>query len=556
MTDINTPLLVMENVSIDFKIASGSFSAVRNFNLVLQKGKTLAIVGESGSGKSTVAASINGLLAENGRVTSGRIIFDGRDITHLAEAEMRAIRGAKIGRVPQDPMTSLNPLQRVGTQICEALEVHGNTQGTPANVAVELLTTVGIPEPVRRFKQYPHELSGGMRQRVLIAIALACRPQLLIADEPSSALDVTVQKVILDELDRMIRQLGTALILVTHDLVLAAERADDILVMYRGNVVENGAAADVLRDPKHEYTKRLLDAAPTLTSRKMIPSLAVSTEPQDRTPIPRPLVEMIDVRKTYSGRRSLFRASEPFVAVEGSSLTIERGQTVAIVGESGSGKSTTAGLLLKIEDPTSGEIIFDGQNVNRLTGRDLLAFRKRVQPVFQNPYSSLDMRYTVRQSIEEPLLIHRIGTAAERKRRVDQLLDQVALPASIAQQRPNEISGGQSQRVAIARALALSPELMVLDEAVSALDVLVQAQILELLCQLQAELGLSYLFISHDLAVVRMISHKVYVMREGVIVETGTPERLFENPESDCTRELIASIPSVSSRHAPMSSSP
>lgn len=550
MNEGTAPLLAMENVCIEFETPAGTFSAVRDFNLTLHRGRKLAIVGESGSGKSTVAASINGLLAENGRVASGRILFDNRDISSLGEAELRELRGAQIGRVPQDPMTNLNPLKRIGDQLCEALEVHGRMRGKAArDAALELMAMIGLRDPERCFRQYPHEMSGGMRQRVLIAIGLACGPQLLIADEPTSALDVTVQKIILDELDRMTGKLGTALILVTHDLLMAAERADEILVMYRGDVVESGPAAEILRRPGHEYTKRLLEAAPTLRSAKLAPGLPARTGGNSETARGRDLVEFINVRKVYSGHRKWLGKGKPFVAVKNSSFTIPRGQTVAVVGESGSGKSTTARLLLKLEEPTSGDIIFDGAQINHLSTGQLKDFRKRVQPVFQNPYGSLDMRYTVRESVEEPLLLHGYGDAVDRRTRVDELLEQVALPLSVAEKRPDEISGGQSQRVAIARALALSPELVVLDEAVSALDVLVQAQILELLCQLQVDLGLSYLFISHDLAVVRMISHQVHVMQAGEIVESGTPDEIFDSPKSPYTRQLIASIPGGTWQH-------
>lgn len=543
MTD-QTPLLDMRNLSIEFATARGPVVAVRNLSLSVHEGRKLTIVGESGSGKSTLAACINGLLAGNGRVSEGEVLFEGLNIANMSEADMRRIRGAKIGFVPQDPMTSLNPLQRVGTQIAEAFEVHGLARGALARArAVELLDMVGIPDPTRRARQYPHELSGGMRQRVLIAMGLACRPRLLIADEPTSALDVTVQRTILDELQNLTDQLGTALILITHDLALAAERADEVAVMYRGDLVEQGTAAAVLRDPQHEYTRRLLAAAPTLASRPLI--LPVPARPADdrRDERPRPLAEFVGVRKTYPVRRSVFGTAEDFVAVAGSTFAIQRGQTVAVVGESGSGKSTTAKMLLKIEEPTLGDIVFDGGAITHLRGADLLAFRRRVQPVFQNPYGSLDARFTVRQSIEEPLLLHGVGTASERRQRIDELLDQVALPLELAERRPREISGGQSQRVAIARALALKPDLIVLDEAVSALDVLVQAQILQLLARLQMELGLSYLFISHNLAVVRMISHEVHVMKEGVIVESGTPAQIFRAPQQDYTRQLIASIP-------------
>ncbi len=524
------PLLVLRDVSIEFETSRGPVTAVRNFNLSLPAGRKVAIVGESGSGKSTIAAAINGLLAENGRVSSGEILFDGQDVTRLDQKGLRALRGKSIGLVPQDPMTNLNPLQRVGTQIAEALEVHGEASPAEARAqAVNLLDMVGIADPARRARQYPHELSGGMRQRVLIAMGLACKPRLLIADEPTSALDVTVQRVILEELDALTQRLGTALILITHDLALAAERADDIVVMFRGDVVETGPAAEVLANPQHEYTQRLLAAVPTMDSKPLIPP--VPAEPRNSSEPRRPLVELVGVQKVYAGRQGLFSKGSDFTAVKNSTFAIQRGQTVAVVGESGSGKSTTAKMLLKIEEPTSGDIVFDGGAITHLRGKDLFAFRRRVQPVFQNPFGSLDARYTVRQSIEEPMILHGLGTAKERRARVNELLEQVALPQELAERRPAEISGGQSQRVGIARALALKPDLVVLDEAVSALDVLVQAQILALLARLQLELGLTYLFISHNLAVVRMIAHEVHVMRAGEIVESGTPDAIFSRPQ-------------------------
>ena len=534
----------MRDVSIEFETDAGPVVAVRNFNLTVEAGRKVAIVGESGSGKSTVAASINGLLAGNGRVAAGQILFEGEDIAHLDQKRLRALRGARVGLVPQDPMSNLNPLQRVGTQIAEALEVHGERSRRAAFArAVELLAMVGIPEPERRARQYPHQLSGGMRQRVLIAIGLACRPKLLIADEPTSALDVTVQRIILDELQSLTDRLGTALLLITHDLALAAERADEVVVMYRGELVEKGPAAEVLRAPRHDYTSRLIEAVPTFDSRPLV-------APADTVPRAAALAEFAAVRKVYAIPRGLFRRPAEFVAVAGSSFTIPRGQTVAVVGESGSGKSTTARMLLKIEEPSGGDIVFDGRAISGLSGGELFAFRRRVQPVFQNPFGSLDARFTVRQSIEEPLILHGIGTMAERQARVDELLDQVALPRDIAGRKPAEISGGQSQRVAIARALALSPDLVVLDEAVSALDVIVQAQILELLARLQRELGLSYLFITHNLAVVRLIAHHVHVMKAGEIVESGVPDLLFREPRHPYTRELIAAVPRPAAEQA------
>ncbi|MFJ2534415.1 ABC transporter ATP-binding protein [Microbacterium maritypicum] len=534
------PVLSISGLAVAFRTGSELVTAISDVNIDIAAGETVAIVGESGSGKSTTAAAVNRLLPENGVITAGSIRFDGRELTDLPENAMISLRGAGIGLVPQDPMSNLNPLMRVGEQIGEALEVHGHTHGdaTKARV-VELLEMVGIADAAQRAHQYPHEFSGGMRQRVLIAMGLACKPRLLIADEPTSALDVTVQRRILDQLDTLTNELGTAVFLITHDLALAAERADRIVVMFRGRVVEEGTSAQVLGAPQHEYTKQLLAAAPSLASRR-------DALPQREAATGTPFVEIRDLRKEFALRAPKAGEPQTFTAVDGVSFEIRRGTTVSIVGESGSGKSTTANMVLGLEDATSGSILFDGLDLTTLRRKELFALRRRVQPVFQNPYASLDPRYTVEQSIAEPLRVHRIGTTASRHARVLELLEQVALPAAMAERLPHELSGGQRQRVAIARALALEPELVVLDEAVSALDVLVQAQILDLLADLQKRLGLSYLFISHDLAVVRMISDEVHVMQRGVVVESGTPERIFDAPQHPYTRELLAAIPGAS----------
>ncbi|MPT15677.1 MAG: ABC transporter ATP-binding protein [Microbacterium sp.] len=535
------PVLSIDGLAVAFRTGSELVTAISDISIDIAAGETVAVVGESGSGKSTTAAAVNRLLPENGVITAGSIRFDGRELTDLPENAMVSLRGAGIGLVPQDPMSNLNPLLRVGEQIGEALEVHGYTSGdaTKARV-VELLEMVGIPDAARRATQYPHEFSGGMRQRVLIAMGLACKPRLLIADEPTSALDVTVQRRILDQLDQLTDELGTAVFLITHDLALAAERADRIVVMFRGHVVEEGTSAEVLGNPQHEYTRQLLAAAPSLASRRdALPAREVAADAV-------PFVEIRDLRKEFPLRNAKAGEPQTFTAVDGVSFSIRRGTTVSIVGESGSGKSTTANMVLGLEDATSGSILFDGTDLTTLRRTELFALRRRVQPVFQNPYASLDPRYTVEQSIAEPLRVHRIGTAASRHARVLELLDQVALPAAMAERLPHELSGGQRQRVAIARALALEPELVVLDEAVSALDVLVQAQILDLLADLQKRLGLSYLFISHDLAVVRMISDEVHVMQRGVVVESGTPESIFDTPQHPYTRELLAAIPGAS----------
>jgi len=532
------PVLSITGLSVAFRSGSALVTAVNDVSIDVAAGETVAIVGESGSGKSTTAAAVNRLLPENGVITAGRIRFDGRELTELTENAMVTLRGAGIGLVPQDPMSNLNPLMRVGDQIAEALEVHGYTsgEGTRERV-VELLEMVGIPDAASRTSQYPHEFSGGMRQRVLIAMGLACKPRLLIADEPTSALDVTVQRRILDQLDQLTDELGTAVFLITHDLALAAERADRIVVMFRGRIVESGTSEKVLGDPQHDYTKQLLAAAPSLASHRE-PVAARDAATNDA-----PFVEVRELRKEFALRSPKPGEPETFTAVDGVSFTIPRGRTVSIVGESGSGKSTTANMVLGLEDHTNGSILFDGVDLTGLRRKELFALRRRVQPVFQNPYASLDPRYTVEESIAEPLRVHRIGTKKSRHERVLELLEQVALPAAMAERLPHELSGGQRQRVAIARALALEPELVVLDEAVSALDVLVQAQILDLLADLQRRLGLSYLFISHDLAVVRMISDEVHVMQRGVIVESGTPEQIFDAPQHPYTQELLAAIP-------------
>jgi peptide/nickel transport system ATP-binding protein len=533
---VSTPLLSVRDLHVTFATPTGEFEAVKGVSFDVAAGETVAIVGESGSGKSTLASSINRLLAENGRVSGGTISFAGDELTRLSEKEMRALRGAGIGLVPQDPMSNLNPVHTIGAQIAEALQVHGRagTDGGRART-LELLAMVGIPDPEQRFHQYPHEFSGGMRQRVLIAIGLACEPRLLIADEPTSALDVTVQRRILDRLGELTAGSGTAVVLITHDLALAAERADRVLVMLRGELVEEGPAREILERPQHEYTRRLVAAVPSLVTT----ALVVADAPAAAQPEALALME--GVGRSYR-LRGAARHSE-FWAARDVSFSIPRGRTVAIVGESGSGKSTTAKMLLGLETITEGRILLAGQDLTSLNRRELFAMRRRVQPVFQNPFASLDPRYTVAESVMEPLRVHRVGERRTRRSRAVDLLDQVALPVVLADRFPHELSGGQRQRVAIARALALEPELVVLDEAVSALDVLVQAQILELLVQLQRDLGLSYLFISHDLAVVNMIAHHVHVMQGGRVIESGTPAQIFETPREPYTQELLAAIP-------------
>ncbi len=537
------PLLSVRDLAVDFATIDGPVRAVDGVDLDIAAGETVAIVGESGSGKSTTAMAIIGLLASGGSVARGSILLDGEDLTGFSEARMREVRGRQIGLVPQDPMSNLNPVAKIGTQVAETLLAHGlATRADVGQKVVETLEAAGLPDAAARAKQYPHEFSGGMRQRALIAIGMACNPRLLIADEPTSALDVTVQQTILDQIQRMTTELGTAVLLITHDLGLAAERASRVVVMHRGRVVEQGPARQILEAPQHPYTKSLVAAAPSVAAVRLRPEEFAGTRLGVAGEAPRPtenIVEIENLTKVYPRRGK----GEDFRAVDDVSLQIPRGETVAIVGESGSGKTTTARMLLKIVEPTSGSIRFEGQDVATLKGAALRDFRQKVQPIFQDPYSSLNPMFTIERLIEEPLSFYKRGSAKERSARVRQLLDDVALPQSMLRRYPSELSGGQRQRVAIARALALSPDLIVCDEPVSALDVLVQDQVLTLLRDLQREYGLSYLFISHDLAVVRLISDYVCVMKDGRLVEAASSEEIFTNPRDPYTRRLLASIP-------------
>ncbi|MFC7431201.1 MULTISPECIES: ABC transporter ATP-binding protein [unclassified Agrococcus] len=536
-TDEHVPLLRVRDLQVTFRTMAGTVDAVQHVSFDVERGETVAIVGESGSGKSTTAMAIIRLLAANATIAGGSIQLDGRELVGLSESKMRGLRGNEIGMVPQDPMSNLNPVSKIGTQVAETLLAHRKaTRRDVGGKVVEALSAAGLPDGERRAGQYPHEFSGGMRQRALIAIGLACAPRLLIADEPTSALDVTVQRTILDQIGALTQELGTSVLLITHDLGLAAERASKVVVMHRGRVVEAGPAAQILQDPQHEYTKALVAAAPSVAAAR-----AQVIEHGQEADAPRAadnIVEVEGLTKVYP-----VRGGDDFTAAKDVSFVIPRGQTVAIVGESGSGKTTTARMLLKAVEPTSGSMRFDGQEIADLKGDELRSFRQRVQPVFQDPYSSLNPSFTIGRIVGEPLDAYRRGSRAERRARVAELMDQVALPQSMLRRYPGELSGGQRQRVAIARALALKPDLVVCDEPVSALDVLVQSQILHLLGELQRELGLSYLFISHDLAVVRLISDHVAVMQRGEIVEQAPSEELFQNPRHPYTRQLLASIP-------------
>ena len=643
------PLLEVKDLAIDFTTDTGKpVHAVRDANFTVYPGQWVAIVGESGSGKSTSAMAVLGLLPGTGHVVNGSIKLDGEEIAGAKQSEFDKLRGTRMGLVPQDPMSNLNPVWRIGTQVKEALkannmdvdhekrsalakalagdevEVKGNDDETflgakelpelmteakkalteagvsgeafdkavarftnewvpgsetrwrvaddliKAGVADDqawylakkyvigstmddriagLLSEAGLPDAATRARQFPHEFSGGMRQRALIAIGLACRPDLLIADEPTSALDVTVQKRILDHLHMLTDSLGTAVLFITHDLGLAAERAQHIVVMYKGQVVESGPSLEVLQHPQHPYTKRLVAAAPSLASQRIISAkergenadalLDHHIAGESTLEKSEHIITVDHLTKEFK----LPRKKEMFKAVDDVSFSVKRGTTLAIVGESGSGKSTVANMVLHLLKPTSGKVFYEGRDTSTFKAKDLLGFRRHVQPVFQNPYGSLDPMYSIFRSIEEPLRIHKIGDSKLRANRVKELLDMVEMPASVMGRYPNELSGGQRQRIAIARAMALDPDVIVCDEAVSALDVLVQDQVLRLLNDLQAEKGLSYLFITHDLAVVRQIADEVVVMQHGKLVEHATTDEVFDHPQKQYTRDLLDAIP-------------
>lgn len=564
MTDKNAavePLLEIRGLKVDFATQNGDITAVDGVDLTLMPGQTLAIVGESGSGKSTTAHAIINLLPGTGKISAGSVKFNGQELTEYSEHELEKVRGRQIGFVPQDPMSNLNPVWSVGFQVEETIRANGVASGKKEvrAKAIEVLKQAGLADAEKRLKQFPHQFSGGMRQRVLIGIGLSANPQLLIADEPTSALDVTVQRTILDHLEELTKEKNTAVILITHDLGLAAERAEQLVVMYRGKIVESGPSREILENPLHPYTQRLVAAAPSLASRRLSAvkhvssvaefDLAAVAAQRAATATPaETVIEVSNLCKDYTIRGGGGLKKSSFSAVKNVSFSIAKGTTMALVGESGSGKSTVAKMLLGLEKPTSGDITIDGQRVAELSNKALFDLRRRMQPVFQDPFGSLDPLRNIFNTIAEPLVTHKVGTRADRHARVMELLDQVSLPRSIATRYPNELSGGQRQRVAIARALALKPDIVILDEAVSALDVLVQAQILALLHELQQELGLTYLFITHDLAVVRVIADNVCVMSNGEIVEAASTQDVFDNPREEYTKRLLEAIPGANIR--------
>jgi peptide/nickel transport system ATP-binding protein len=517
--------------------------------------KTVALVGESGSGKSVTAMSILNLLPDNAE-RMGAISFEGRDMLAASLPELQKLRGREIACVFQDPMTSLNPVFTVGQQICEPLIKHlGMNKREAWKRAEALLIEVGLPEPQRRLKAHPHELSGGQQQRVMIAMALACEPKLLIADEPTTALDVTIQRQIMELMQRLKDKHRMSVLFISHDLGVVGEIADHVVVMRQGTVREQGPVAGIFADPQDSYTKALLACRPTLERRGARLTViddhisgkgsAVVAKPKDpNAPV---IIEATALTKSFWMRSGVFGRVE-FRAVKGASFQLRRGHTLGVVGESGSGKTTMGLTLLRLHEPsggpTSGSVMFDGRDLLKLSKHEMLPVRRRIQVVFQNPYASLNPRFTIGQTLIEPMAIHGIGKDnAEREARASALLAKVGLDDSALHKYPHEFSGGQRQRVAIARCLTLNPEVLVLDEAVSALDVSVQAQVLNLLKDLQDELGLSYVFISHDLAVVRFMADEVLVMKDGEVVEQADVEQILDRPQQEYTKRLMGAIP-------------
>jgi microcin C transport system ATP-binding protein len=525
----DTPLLEVSDLAVSFGHGPGEVRAVKGIGFTLSRGETLALVGESGSGKSVTALSILQLLPyPRAHHPAGSIKLGGAELVGAPEAALRAVRGDRVAMVFQEPMTSLNPLHSIEQQVGEVLEIHRGMGAAQRRArVVELLTLVGLPSPEKRLNALPHELSGGQRQRVMIAMALACEPDILIADEPTTALDVTIQAQILALLKDLQARLGMALLFITHDLGIVRRMADRVCVMNQGQIVESGPVARIFDQPAHDYTKRLLAAEP-------------KGRPQRGGTLPDPILEAQDIKVHFPIRAGLFRRTVDHVrAVDGISLTLRAGRTVGVVGESGSGKTTLGLALLRLLD-AQGSIRFLGADLQRLSGSALRAARRDMQMVFQDPYGSLSPRLSVGQIVGEGLEVHAIGTPAERKDMIAHSLCEVGLDPAVADRYPHEFSGGQRQRIAIARALVLKPKFMVLDEPTSALDVSVQAQIVDLLRDLQARHSIAYLFISHDLRVVRALADDVMVMKDGKVVESGASETIFERPATDYTKALMA----------------
>jgi peptide/nickel transport system ATP-binding protein/glutathione transport system ATP-binding protein len=555
---LDQPIAQIKGLRVEFQTKDGPVVGVENVSFDVNPGETVCIVGESGSGKSVSSLSLMRLVEfGGGDIAGGELLFNRRDgeVTNLADTEqelMKQIRGNEIGMIFQEPMTALNPVFTVGRQLTEGLRVHKNLNKADAEArAVELLRQVRIPEPERRMEQYPHELSGGMRQRVVIAMAMACEPRLLIADEPTTALDVTIQAEILALMDRLKRETGTAVMFITHDMAVVAQMADRVVVMFRGNKVEEGPVAEIFENPQHDYTRALLAAVPKLGEMRgkayPEPMKLLGVEQGELHPIPgttEPLLKVKGLTTRFPVKGGFFRRTISNVhAVEDVSFTLNKGQTLSLVGESGCGKSSAGRSILRLVEPMAGEIDLDGVDIMKLDQAGLRKARLDMQMIFQDPFASLNPKMKLEDQVAEPMRNYNTASGSEMMDRVANLFDRVELPRSFMRRYPHEMSGGQRQRIAIARALALNPKLIIADEAVSALDVSVQAQVLNLMMELQSELGLSFLFISHDMAVVERVSHHVGVMYLGRIVEMGPRASVFENPQHPYTQALMKAVP-------------
>lgn len=560
-------LITVENLSVEFRTDDGIINAVKNISFNIPKGKTVGLVGESGSGKSVSSLAIMRLIPNPpGKITSGNIMFEGKNLLSLSEPEMRKVRGNRISMIFQEPMTSLNPVFTVGDQICETLMLHQKLDKKASmEKAEDLLTQVGIPNPKERIKSYPHEMSGGQRQRVMIAMAIACEPELLIADEPTTALDVTIQKQILDLLFDLQKKYKMSILFITHDLGVIADIADEVVVMYKGNIVEKGPTEDIFSKPQHPYTKGLLACRPSLERNPLrLPMVsdfmtvegkekAFNVDSLKQTKIIRSfdetknpvLLEIKNVKKYFPMKKGLLGNVKDWVkAVDDVTLTVRKGRTLGLVGESGCGKTTLGRTILRLIEPTDGQILYGKTDITQLDRNAMRAMRRKMQIIFQDPYASLNPRMTIGAAVMEPMVIHEIGSGKdERLEMAGNLMEKVGLEKSMLNRYPHEFSGGQRQRICIARALAVKPEFIICDESVSALDVSIQAQILNLLLDLRDELDLTYVFISHDLAVVKFIADEVAVMYNGKVVELNNAIGIYENPQHDYTKKLLSAIP-------------